>query len=91
MEVFMDVVVCNYDGSSIKVSSHLTNVQLFVDNKLMDQYVALIGHIKKTLILQAVDYPFKSGTKTIEVYNKALFFNRFMVCVNGEYVGGDKM
>jgi hypothetical protein len=87
----MDAVVCNYDGSPIKVVNHMTSVQLFVDNKLMDQYNALIAPIKKTRILQAIDYPFKSGSKTIEVYNKAILFNKFMVCVNGEHIGGDKM
>ena len=89
----MGMVLCNYDGSSIKVSSTLAggHVQLIVDNKIMDHYVTVINPIKKTLILQAVDYPFKSGPKTIEVYNKAILFNKFMICVNGEYVGGEKM
>ncbi|MDR0473063.1 MAG: hypothetical protein LBH43_05285 [Treponema sp.] len=89
----MGTVVCNYDGSSIKVSSNFlgSKVQLFIDNKLMDKYTTFVNPIEKTLILKAVDYPFKSGAKTIEVYNKALLFNRFMVCINNEYIGGYMM
>jgi hypothetical protein len=84
-------VICNFEGVSIKVVNSVTNTKLFVDDKLLDQWNALIAPVKKKLILKAVNYPFKSGSKTIEVYNKAMFSNKFMVCVNGEYVGGDRI
>ena len=87
----MRTVVCNYDGSSIKINASMAggSINLYVDDKLMDNYATIINPIKKTRILKAVNYPFKSGPKTVEVYNKAIFTNKYMICVNGEHIGGD--
>jgi hypothetical protein len=86
----MKKLVCNYEGIAIRVVLGLLHCKLYVNDILMDQYTAVVAPISKTLILRVIDYPFPSGKKTIEVYNKAIMFNKIMVCVDGNYVGGDR-
>ena len=84
-------IICNYDGISIKVINSFTNAKLFVDGKLLDQSNSLIAPIFKSLVLKVVNFPFKSGPKTIQVYCRGLFTVKFMVCVDDEHIGGEKI
>jgi hypothetical protein len=84
-------ILCIYDGVQIKVVNYITKIRLYVDDQLLDEYHSIIAPIRKTLVLKAVSYPFKSGLKTIQVYNRAIFANKFMICIDGNHVGGDEI
>jgi hypothetical protein len=85
-------IACTFDNVIIKVIVHINKIELFVDDKLLSRWSAVTWYLpfKKKLIIQA-DFPFLSGTKTIEVYIKTSFFTKVMVCLNGVYFGGDKI
>jgi len=52
----------------------------------------LSAPIFKSLVLKVVNFPFKSGAKTIQVFCKSgLFSVKFMVCVDDEHIGGEKI
>jgi len=90
--MILNDIICNYDGVSIKVVNSWTNVKLFVDGKLLDQWNSLSAPIFKSLVLKVVNFPFKSGAKTIQVFCKSgLFSVKFMVCVDDEQIGGEKI
>jgi len=82
-----------YDGVLIQVVNKWTKEDLYINDTLVDQhYTGFTAIWGKTLILKAIDYPFKSGKKTIQVFCKSeLFSNKFMLCIDNVYVAGDKI
>jgi hypothetical protein len=86
-------IASNYDGVLIQVVNSITKVSLYANGSLVDQYYsgfnAVLG---KTLVCKAINYPFKSGAKTIQVFCKSgLVTVKFMLCIDGNYIGGDKI
>jgi hypothetical protein len=86
-------IECNYDGVLIQVVSQLTKEALYLDGSLVDQHYTGFNAIwGKTLILKAINYPFKSGGKTIQVFCKSgLVTVKFMLCIDGTYIAGDNI
>ena len=86
-------IECNYDGVLIQVANEWTKEALYINGSLVDQHYTGFNAIwGKTLILKAVNYPFKSGVKTIQVFCKSgLVSNKFMLCIDGNYIAGDKI
>jgi hypothetical protein len=86
-------IACNYDGTLIQVVNSITIATLYVDGILVDQYYSgLNAVLGKILILKAINYPFKSGSKTIQIFCKSgLVSVKFMLCIDGNYIGGDRI
>jgi len=83
----------NYDGVIIQVVNQILKEALYVNGVLIDQhYTGLNAIWGKTLILKAINYQFKSGNKTIQVFCKSgLVSNKFMLCIDDIYVAGEKI
>jgi len=85
-------IACRYDGALIQVFNSLTMATLYVEGVVVDQFHGLEAGIGKRLVLKAVSYPFKSGSKTIQVFLKSgLFSLKWMLCIDGNYICGDKI
>jgi predicted amidophosphoribosyltransferase len=86
-------IACNYDGVLIQVVNALTKESLYIDGLLVDQhYTGFNAIYGKTLILKSINYPFKSGAKTIQVFVKSgLVSVKYMLCIDGNYIAGDKI
>ena len=82
-----------FEGVLIQVVNKWTKEDLYIDGALVDQHYTGFNAIwGKTLILKAINYPFKSGAKTIQVYCKSgLVTNKFMLCIDNKFVAGDNM
>jgi len=82
-----------FDGVLIQVVNKWTKEDLYIDGALVDQHYTGFNAIwGKTLILKAINYPFKSGEKTIQVFCKSgLVTNKFMLCIDNKFVAGEKM
>jgi len=82
-----------FDGVLIQVVNKWTKEDLYIDGSLADQHYTGFNAIwGKTLILKAINYPFKSGAKTIQVFCKSgLVTNKFMLCIDNKFVAGDNM
>ena len=83
----------NYDGVLIQVTNEWTKEALYINGSLVDQHYSGFNAIwGKTLILKAINYPFKSGVKTIQVFCKSgLVSHKFMLCIDNVYVAGDNI
>lgn len=84
-----------YDGAIIQVVNEGIGMKesLYINGSLIDQHYTGFNAIwGKTLILKVINYPFKSGLKSIQVFCKSgLVSIKFMLCIDNVYVAGDRM
>jgi hypothetical protein len=84
-------VVCNYEGKSIRVINTLLKCSLFVDDKLIAENKDLFALDPSKPLLSALNYPFVSGAKNIDVFAESGMVSvKIKICVDGQKIGGDK-
>jgi hypothetical protein len=85
-----DAIVTSIEGKPIRVAFAENSVALFIDNAMHAEQKFSIVSVKPNIPMIHIDYPFPSGTKSIDVYGKmGLFGGKCKLCINGQKVAGD--
>jgi hypothetical protein len=84
-------IVTSIEGKPIRVAVAENSIALFIDNVMHAEEKFSPLSVKPDRPMIHIDYPFPSGTKSIDVYGKMgiIFAGKCKLCINGQRVAGD--